>query len=70
LEYSGITADGKNVMGIAPYGKNSSNKISPDPHLTWIVPSNWTLEDAATIPLSYSMVYISKLQTSICLLEC
>lgn len=48
--------DGKKVMGIAPFKKNASNKISPDPHLTWTVPSDQTLEDAATIPLSYSMV--------------
>jgi len=60
LEYSGIAADGKKVMGIAPFGNNTSNKISPDPHLTWIIPSDQTLEDAATIPMSYSMVNISK----------
>lgn len=57
LEYSGITTDGKKVMGIAPFKKNTSNKISPDPYLTWTVPSDQTLEDAATIPLSYSMAY-------------
>jgi len=58
LEYSGITVDDKKIMGIAPFRKNTSNQISPDPHLTWIIPSNQTLEDAATIPISYSMVNI------------
>lgn len=53
-----MTADGKMVMGIAPFEKNTSKKISPDPYLSWIIPSNWSLEDAATVPLSYSMVYI------------
>uniref|UniRef100_A0A2S2P8N0 Fatty acid synthase n=1 Tax=Schizaphis graminum TaxID=13262 RepID=A0A2S2P8N0_SCHGA len=57
FEYSGITANGKKVMGIAPIGKNSFNKISPDPYLTWTIPSDQALEDAATIPLSYSMAY-------------
>lgn len=47
-------------MGIAPFIKNTSNQISPDPHLTWIIPSEQTLEDAATIPMSFSMVNISK----------
>jgi len=47
-------------MGIAPIGKNTFNKISPDPYLTWTIPSDQALEDAATIPLSYSMVKISK----------
>jgi len=59
LDYSGITADGKKVMGIAPFEKMvSSNQISPDPYLKWIIPSDQTLEDAATIPMSYSMVNI------------
>jgi len=56
LEYSGITTNGKKVMGIARLKKNTSNKISPDPYFTWTVPLDQTLEDAATIPLSYSMV--------------
>lgn len=57
LEYSGKTIDGKKVMGIAPFGKNASDQISPDPHLAWIIPSDLTFEDAATIPMSYSMAY-------------
>jgi len=60
LEYSGVTPDGKKVMGIAPFGKNTSDQISPDPYLTWIIPSDQTFEDAATIPISYSMVNIYK----------
>lgn len=43
-------------MGIAPFKQNSSDKISPDPYLSWIIPSDWSLEDAATVPLSYALV--------------
>lgn len=53
-----MTTDGKMVMGIAPFEKNTSRKISPDPCLSWVIPSDWSLEDAATVPLSYSMVHI------------
>jgi len=60
LEYSGVTSDGKKVMGIAPFEKNTANKIVPDPYLSWMIPSDWSLEDAATVPLSYSMVCIYK----------
>jgi len=42
-------------MGIA-----SINKMSPqivyDPVLSWTVPSTWSLEEAATVPLAYAMV--------------
>jgi len=47
-------------MGIAPFEKNTANKIVPDPYLSWTVPSDWSLEDAATVPLSYSMVCLYK----------
>lgn len=53
-----MTANNEMVMGIAPFDKNTSKKILPDPYLSWIIPSNWSLEDAATVPLSYSMVCI------------
>lgn len=46
-------------MGIAPFGKNASKQIYPDPYLSWVIPSDWSLEDAATVPLSYSLVYYS-----------
>lgn len=45
-------------MGIAPFVENTRKKITPDPYLSWIVPSDWSLEDAATIPIPYALVYI------------
>ncbi|VVC29213.1 Acyl transferase/acyl hydrolase/lysophospholipase,Ketoacyl-synthetase, C- [Cinara cedri] len=57
LEYSGLTADGKMIMGIVPFEKNTSKKISPDPYLMWVIPPDWSLEDAATVPLPYALAY-------------
>lgn len=48
-------------MGIAPFENNTLKEILPDPYLSWIIPSDWSLEDAATVPLSYSLVFIFKL---------
>lgn len=45
-------------MGIAPFENSTLKQISPDPYLSWIIPSDWSLEDAATVPLTYSLVPI------------
>lgn len=50
FEFSGITDKGRKVMGIGPTGALATyyelNKT-----LLWDVPANWTLEEAATVPL-------------------
>lgn len=50
FEFSGITDKGRKVMGIGPTGALATyyelNKT-----LLWDVPDNWTLEEAATVPL-------------------
>lgn len=51
-----MTVDGKSVMGIAPF-RSDTLTISPDPHLSWVMPLDWSLEDAATVPFSYSLVF-------------
>ncbi|XP_050423204.1 fatty acid synthase-like [Adelges cooleyi] len=56
IEYSGLTINGTPVMGIAPYVPTLTN-IKADPILSWHIPKSLSLEDAATIPLSYSMAY-------------
>lgn len=52
-QYSGINNEGKNIIGILKY-KNKRFEI--DDILNWFVDSEWTLEDAAKLPLAYSMV--------------
>lgn len=54
LEYSGIDPKGTRVMGISASG-TLSNFTSPDVDYTWTIPENWSLEDAATVPLAYTI---------------
>ncbi|XP_043468880.1 fatty acid synthase-like [Leptopilina heterotoma] len=57
-EYSGINCEGNRLMGIV---RNNavSNYITPDNHFTWIIPDNWTLEDAVTVPLAHTTAYLA-----------
>lgn len=56
LEYSGIDAKGRQIMGLSSNG-TLSNFITIDSIFTWEVPKNWSLKDAATVPLAYTVVY-------------
>ncbi|XP_072392068.1 fatty acid synthase-like [Diabrotica undecimpunctata] len=57
FEYSGVTESKKKVMGIVAR-KGLSLQVNSDPHLTWEVPSSWNLEQAATVPVIYSLCYL------------
>ncbi|XP_051160074.1 fatty acid synthase-like [Leptopilina boulardi] len=57
-EYSGINSKGSKVMGIAANGA-FSNYITADTDYTWKIPDNWSLEDAATVPLAYAVAYLA-----------
>lgn len=56
LEFSGRNAKNAQVMGISTSGALRSHVVA-DPEYTWPVPSVWTSEEAATIPLSYAVAY-------------
>ncbi|VVC35574.1 Hypothetical protein CINCED_3A020887 [Cinara cedri] len=55
-QYSGIDNEGKNVMGIMKY-KTKNKRFDIDNIFKWYVNSEWTLQDAAKLPLAYSMAY-------------
>lgn len=57
IEYSGLTADGRMVAGVAPSASTVVD-IAVDPILSWTVPGHMTLEEASTVPVPYSMVGI------------
>lgn len=57
IDYSGRTASGKGVAGLAVLD-STSRKLIPDPVLYWDVPREWTLEDAVTVPQAYCVVNI------------
>ncbi|XP_032678594.1 fatty acid synthase-like [Odontomachus brunneus] len=56
FEYAGIDNTGRRVMGIYET-KCMSNKILTDKYLSWQIPDEWSLEDAATVPCVYGTCY-------------
>ncbi|XP_046964229.1 fatty acid synthase-like [Vanessa cardui] len=56
LDFSGITESGARVMGIV-YDKSIKTSVRVQPELLWPVPDHWSLEDAATVPLAYSVAF-------------
>lgn len=55
FEFSGRLANGRRVMGIFDSGGFATAGIA-DKSLLWDVPENWSLEDAATVPIVYCTV--------------
>lgn len=56
LEFSGRSSDGKRVMGmVAACGLAST--VLADRGFLWDVPAQWSLEQAATVPVAYATAY-------------
>lgn len=55
-EYAGIGSKGTPIMGLSS-SSTLSNVIRSDSIYTWTIPKNWSLKDAATVPLAYTVVY-------------
>ncbi|VVC87547.1 unnamed protein product, partial [Leptidea sinapis] len=56
MDISGHTNNGTRVMGLVPQ-RALSTRVRVDKALLWPVPEQWTLEDAATVPLAYCLAY-------------
>ncbi|KAI5632865.1 acyl transferase domain-containing protein [Phthorimaea operculella] len=56
MDFSGIDSNGNRVMGLVAEGALASI-VEPDGDLLWPVPTHWTLEEAATVPLPYVHAY-------------
>jgi len=56
LEFSGRDANGCRVMGLTK-SSGLATIVLPDCDFLWKVPEEWTLEQAATIPVSYVTSY-------------
>ncbi|XP_069677436.1 fatty acid synthase-like isoform X2 [Periplaneta americana] len=56
LEFCGRDRRGQRVMGMTGNGALAS-MIVADKDFLWDVPENWTLEDAATVPVVYGTAY-------------
>ena len=61
LEFSGKISDsGDRVMGIIPFkGLSTKVSVNEEDDFIWTVPSEWTLEEAATVPVVYATAYYS-----------
>lgn len=60
MEFSGRDACGRRVMGLVPAeGLATSVLLTSD--FLWDVPSGWTLEEAASVPVVYTTAYYSLL---------
>ncbi|XP_062589750.1 fatty acid synthase-like [Saccostrea cucullata] len=56
MEFSGYNSNGKRVMGLVP-AKGLATHVDVSPKFLWSVPMDWTLEQAATVPVVYTTVY-------------
>lgn len=56
MEFSGKDPTGRRVMGLLP-AKGLATFVDADKRFLWDVPSDWTLEDAATVPVVYATAY-------------
>ncbi|XP_063979711.1 fatty acid synthase [Diachasmimorpha longicaudata] len=56
LEFAGRDSKGKRVMGMVA-ARGLATTVLADPGFMWEVPDNWSLEEAATVPVCYSTSY-------------
>uniref|UniRef100_A0A673C4U0 Fatty acid synthase n=1 Tax=Sphaeramia orbicularis TaxID=375764 RepID=A0A673C4U0_9TELE len=58
MEFSGRDSGGRRVMGLLP-AKGLATCVDADKRFLWDVPSTWTLEQAASVPVVYATAYYS-----------
>ncbi|XP_060796063.1 fatty acid synthase isoform X1 [Neoarius graeffei] len=58
MEFSGRDPNGHRVMGLLP-AKGLATCVDADKRFLWDVPSSWTLEQAASVPVVYATAYYS-----------
>ncbi|KAM6049680.1 fatty acid synthase isoform 2-T2 [Theristicus caerulescens] len=56
MEFSGRDMAGRRVMGLLP-AKGLATVVDCDKRFMWEVPKNWTLEEAASVPVVYATAY-------------
>lgn len=56
-EFAGVKSNGERVMGICRIFGALATHVDAKNSIYWKVPDFWTLEDAATVPLAYYIVY-------------
>ncbi|XP_022181593.1 fatty acid synthase-like [Myzus persicae] len=56
MEFAGRNASGKRVLGLVPGGALATSVLAHK-DLVWPLPDEWTLEEACTVPRTYSLAY-------------
>lgn len=56
MEFSGRLKDGTRLMGILP-AQALATSVIVNREYAWVVPDNWSLTDAATVPVVYTTAY-------------
>uniref|UniRef100_T1ITL1 Fatty acid synthase n=1 Tax=Strigamia maritima TaxID=126957 RepID=T1ITL1_STRMM len=56
LEFSGHDSSGRRLMGLVP-AKALATTVEIDDRFVWNVPNQWSLEEAATVPVVYATAY-------------
>ena len=58
LEFAGRDSNGKRIMGmVASKGLATDVVLNNETDFVYPVPDNWTLEQAATVPVAYATAY-------------
>jgi len=57
MEFSGRDTSGKRVIGLVPGGALATS-VLVHKDLIWQIPDEWSLEEACTVPRTYSLVSI------------
>jgi len=57
MEFAGRSASGKRIIGLVPGGALATS-VLVHRDLVWQVPDEWSLEEACTVPRTYSLVSI------------
>jgi fatty acid synthase len=57
LEFSGRDENGRRVMGMVQARGLATTIVTEDCNLLWEIPDKWTMEQAATIPITYATSY-------------
>lgn len=55
MEFSGRNTSGKRVIGLVPGGALATS-VMAHKDLIWEIPDEWSLEEACTVPRTYSLV--------------
>ncbi|XP_070515445.1 fatty acid synthase-like isoform X3 [Cardiocondyla obscurior] len=59
LEFVGYDMHRQRIMGMTSTQGCMSNICVADKYLSWVIPEQWTMEDAATIPVVYCTCYFA-----------